>query len=236
MFFPRLRRLEIADYRALVDRCEIIERDSFGEKVLQTPDGLIVKIFRRKRLLTTATIFPYALRFIRNARILSKRGIASVEILDHDYCSSLKRHLVTYRPLPGITVRKALANGSSDPDLLLSAVSRFVADLHRSGIYFRSLHFGNIIVSPQGMQLGLIDVADMTLRRWPLGSRLRARNFKHMLRYQEDAAAVREFGWSRFTGLYLASARLAPRQQHTLLEFFENFPNGWPASADQPMR
>lgn len=226
MFSLCRRRLEPADYRALVDRCQVIERDGFGEKVLQTPDGLMVKIFRRKRLLTTATVFPYALRFVRNVTLLAKRGVASVEVLDYACCSPLQRHLVTYRPLPGMTVRQALQCRVFDPSELLAAVSRFVAELHRKGIYFRSLHFGNIIVSPEGGQLGLIDVADMTIRPWPLGSRLRERNFRHMLRYREDTASVREFGWPRFVDFYLEAAHLSVRDQRTLLRLFENSPNG----------
>ncbi|MCM2265305.1 MAG: hypothetical protein NDI73_08955 [Desulfuromonadales bacterium] len=226
MLCLRPRRLEPADYRTLVDCSKIIERDGFGEKVLQTPDGLMVKIFRRKRLLTTATVFPYALRFVRNVTLLSERGVATVEVLDYAYCPPLRKHLVIYRPLPGMTVRQALQCRACDPAELLTAVSRFVADLHRKGIYFRSLHFGNIIVSPGEGQLGLIDVADMTFRRWSLGSRLRERNFRHMLRYHEDTASMREFGWSRFIELYLEAAHLSPRAHRMLVKLFENSPNG----------
>lgn len=228
MFFTCRHRLTLADYRALVDRCEVIERDGFGEKVLYTSDGLVIKIFRRKRLLTTALLFPYAYRFARNARALSERGVPTVTILEHACCAPLKRHLVTYRPLPGLTVRKALQSGACDAAELLTAVSRFVADLHQKGIYFRSLHFGNIIVSPANLQLGLIDVADMAVRRRPLGARLRMRNFRHLLRYPDDVALLNDFGWSRFAGFYLEATQLSPGHRQSLLEYFAHSENRRP--------
>lgn len=191
--------------------------------MLRTPDGLIVKLFRRKRLLTTATVYPYALRFVRNAIRLAERDVPTVEILEYARCPDLQRHLVTYRPLPGITVRSALKSGGGNSNLL-AAVSRFVADLHRKGICFRSLHFGNIIVAPESETLGLIDVADMTIQPWPLGVSSRERNFRHMLRYREDAETLRDFGWQRFVEIYLETAGLSPRRQHRLLTSLQNLP------------
>jgi hypothetical protein len=221
--FPK-QRLGPADYQALINRSVVIERDGFGEKVLQTPEGLMVKVFRRKRFLTSALFFPYAARFVRNTRLLAERGISTVTVVDYAHCPSLKRHLVTYRPLPGITVRAALGNSVPDPALLLSAVSRFMATLHQKGVYFRSLHFGNIIVAPDSLELGLIDVADMTIRQDPLGIGLRARNFRHLLRYREDAGCLQTFGGARFLEIYLAAAQLDPRPRQQFLELIRKFP------------
>ena len=133
MFEPSLHRLDPADYQALLNRSVVVERDGFGEKVLQTSEGLIVKVFRRKRFLTSALLLPYASRFVRNARRLADLGIATVTVVDYAHCPSLKKHLVTYRPLPGITVRDDLASLVSEPALLLSAVSGFMAALHKRG-------------------------------------------------------------------------------------------------------
>lgn len=214
----RPRRLESADYQALVDRCEVIERDGFGEKVLRTPDGLMIKIFRRKRLLTTATFFPYALRFIRNARLLSNRNIATVTVLDHVYCPSLRKHLVTYRPLPGTTLRSALTSDLADAERLIDRVAGFIATLHQKGVYFRSLHFGNIIVFPAGEMFGLIDVADMTVRSGPLANRLRVRNLRHILRYREDAEALERFGCRSFVDRYLAASGMSSKTAARFIE------------------
>lgn len=75
----------------------------------------------------------------------------------------------------------------AESQVLRAAVRTFVTGLHQKGIYFRSLHLGNIVRMTSG-QLGLIDVADMTLKRRALGQMARRRNMKHMLRYAEDAS------------------------------------------------
>ena len=62
---------------------------------------------------------------------------------------------------------------------------RAIARLHERGVYFRSLHLGNVVQTPQG-ELGLIDIADMKTQRRALGRTQRKRNFAHMLRYAED--------------------------------------------------
>ena len=51
--------------------------------------------------------------------------------------------------------------------------------LHDEGIYFRSLHLGNVVLTPQG-ELGLIDIADVRLHRGPLTRFWRKRNLRRM--------------------------------------------------------
>ncbi len=60
-----------------------------------------------------------------------------------------------------------------------------LAKLHASGIYFRSVHLGNVLVQPDG-QLGLIDLADMRISHFALSLHKRQRNLKHMRRYADD--------------------------------------------------
>jgi hypothetical protein len=209
-----MKRIDQDTYEQLLASATVLERDGHGAKVLALADSSLVKVFRRKRWLSTALVFPYAHRFARNARRLAERGIVSVRVLDTAYCPALARHLVTYRPLPGVTLRQALKAAADQRPHLLAAFAAFVAILHRKGVYFRSLHFGNVIVPPDGSPLGLIDVADLRTYAWPLPSAQRVRNFSHMLRYAEDRAALQEYGWPNFLDGYLAAAALAPR--HTL--------------------
>lgn len=218
LFGLSCQRMSAATLSELVDRSTVIERDGFGAKVLQTPEGMIAKIFRRKRLLTTATFFPYARRFVRNARILAGRGIPTVTVAGHAYCAELARHVVTYHPLPGSTLRSCLGNDGAEAEKLLPAVAAFIATLHQQGVYFRSLHFGNIIMSPDEMSFGLIDVADMTIKDGPLSVRLRARNFHHLLRRREDAGQLQAFGAARFVENYLAATQLELRGRRSFLE------------------
>ncbi|MOA52408.1 hypothetical protein D3C78_1757000 [compost metagenome] len=67
-----------------------------------------------------------------------------------------------------------------------------IRSLHQSGIYFRSLHLGNIVVTPEG-KLGLIDVADMRFLRSPLSARLVKRNLQHFARYIARERLASEF-------------------------------------------
>ena len=222
-----MKRIDQETYEQLLASATVLERDGYGAKVLALADGSLVKVFRRKRWLSTALVFPYALRFARNARRLAERGFVSVQVLDTAYCPALARHLVTYRPLPGVTLRQALKAAAVQRPQLLAAFAAFVATLHHEGIYFRSLHFGNVIVSPSGSSLGLIDVADLRTYAWPLPSFLRVRNFSHMLRYAEDRAALQAYGWQKFVDNYLATASLPPRQVRCLLRIgAEHFPAG----------
>jgi hypothetical protein len=56
----------------------------------------------------------------------------------------------------------------------------FVIRLHFLGIYFRSLHLGNVVLTPAG-ELGLIDFSDLTLWPCPLPRFMRRRNIRRML-------------------------------------------------------
>lgn len=104
-------KITLSNYNSLIARCIVIERDAYGEKVLIAPDGNYVKIFRTKKRLSTAALRPYALRFCKNAETLARLGIPTVQVCSVSYCPENRRHLVTYRPLPGETLRSALRTG-----------------------------------------------------------------------------------------------------------------------------
>jgi hypothetical protein len=89
----------------------------------------------------------------------------------------------------------------------VSALARYLAQLHDKGVYFRSIHFGNIIVDEAGA-FALIDVADTRFKGRSLGNGERARNFRHLLRYPEDRQALARFGNERFVHEYLQAAHL----------------------------
>ena len=181
-------RLSAVDYQALRAGAVVLEADGFGEKVLQLADGRILKLFRRKRLLSSATIYPYARRFVANAKALAKRGVPVPQILRIIRISSISRDAVHYAPLAGTTLRE-LAQAGLDParEAALKAVfTRFVIDLHDSGVYFRSLHIGNVVCTPEG-KLGLIDFSDLRIHPWPLGRYSRVRNMRRMAGITEEA-------------------------------------------------
>lgn len=103
--------ITLSNYNSLIDRCIVIERDAYGEKVLSAPDGQYIKIFRTKKRLSTAALRPYALRFQSNAEKLACLGIPTVQVHSVSYCPENRRYLVEYRPLDGETLRAVLREG-----------------------------------------------------------------------------------------------------------------------------
>ena len=161
-----LKILDHEGFLALREGATVLEADFYGEKVLALADGRILKLFRRKRLITSAAWYPYAQRFADNCQGLAKRGIPCPEVLEVYRVPSISRDAVLYSPLAGKTIRQLIEAGMSEETALKlrSAVVSFINHLQGLGIYFRSLHLGNIVLTPSGT-LGLIDVADMNLRK-----------------------------------------------------------------------
>ncbi|MBF8731185.1 MULTISPECIES: toluene tolerance protein [Pseudomonas] len=179
-----MQAMDHTTYLALREGAQVLEADGSGDKVLRLRDGRMLKLFRRKRLLSSALLFPYAWRFARNARALNALGIPSPEVIGLYRIPSIQRDAVHYLPLPGDTLRQ-LADDQDQGQALRTQLGHFVAHLHEVGIYFRSLHLGNVVLTPDN-QLGLIDIADLQRQRHPLRDSQRERNFHHMLRYRQD--------------------------------------------------
>lgn len=160
-------------------RC--LERDKNGPKVLKLANQDILKLFYPRKTISWSRLFPPALRFAENARKLRALGIPSITIkevwrLDDGVFG------VLYEPIPGHSLREAL---NADPDeeaRLRQPLAEFIDHLHEQGVYFRSLHLGNIIRMPDG-RLGLIDIADLRCLNRPLRSNLIRRNRAHFEHY-----------------------------------------------------
>lgn len=177
-----LKTIEFTEFMALKAGAEVIESDPHGEKVLRLADGSILKLFRRKRLVTSAAWYPYAQRFVDNAEALAQRGIPVPRVIAGLRVPSVKRDAVHYQPLAGETLRSLARQGldAESEQRLKRQFTEFVIRLHAFGIYFRSLHLGNVILTPSG-ELGLIDFSDLRIYRWPLGAFTRRRNIQRML-------------------------------------------------------
>ncbi len=195
------------EYRELVDSARELERDAFGVKVLLRPDGRIIKLFRIKRWFSLAMIYPYSLRFRRNTERLRQRGISTVTVEQVFYCHAIRRHGIIYRLLRGDALADLLRSQPDRSDLL-EKLAGYIALLHAKGIYFRSLHLGNVLLLENG-DLGLIDVADMRFSRRPLSVGERRRNFQHLFRRREHLVFYEHFGRERFLAAYLDAAGLS---------------------------
>ncbi|HMV03966.1 MAG TPA: toluene tolerance protein [Accumulibacter sp.] len=180
-------------YLALRAGATVIEADSFGEKVLLLVDGSMLKLFRRKRLLSSAAWYPYAERFADNASALRQRGIPVPEVIDVFRIPSIGRDAVHYHPLPGRTLRQLRREGlePSREARLKDAFTHLLVELHEKGVYFRSLHLGNVVCTPDG-RLGLIDIADARMSRRPLRRHQRIRNLQRLLKTADESEWVDE--------------------------------------------
>ena len=164
---------------------EIIEQDGRGVKVLRCGNGEFVKLFRIKRHFTLARIFNPALEFCNNAEALRERGIDTVMPVALYRIPHLQRWAVRYRPLAGDTVRSLLQQSDFSQERIVE-LAQFIAVLHHKGIYFRSLHPGNVVLRSDG-KFGLIDILDCHFRfgNRPLNCWQRERNFRHFFRYDD---------------------------------------------------
>jgi len=200
-----------AHYQALVQDAKELERDGHGVKVLLRPDKKIIKLFRVKRLFSLSLIYPYSLRFARNAKRLISMDIPSVTVEQTFFCFAIRRHGLIYPLLEGMSLDKLLIN-SPDQDSELEKLAQFMAQLHQKKVLFRSLHLGNILRLPNG-HLGLIDVADMRFYRSSLNLKQRRRNFRHLFRNQSHRLIFEQFGVERFIISYLKAAGISEEKK-----------------------
>jgi hypothetical protein len=162
---------------------KVLEQDARGPKVVALENGLFLKIFHTRRYPLLARLQPAAKRFADNAHQLHELGIpvpSVQELLWINKSAGLSACL--YRPLPGTSVEDIYKNNPDGIVTLLPALARFIWNLHKRGVYFRSLHLGNIIQLP-GEQLGLIDILDLQFRRREINRWLVQRNFRHLQHY-----------------------------------------------------
>lgn len=170
---------------------EILEQDQHGLKVVRLENGNVLKIFRVKQLISSARIYSYARSFCRNAERLKLLGVPTVQIKNLYHFKESSNTVVVYQPLEGKTVKQLLNEKCMD-ESLAEQLGQFIAHLHDTGIYFRGLHIGNIVLTPAG-DFGLIDISEMSIFPWRLGCRRRLRNFARFWRVFEDKYT---FGYS----------------------------------------
>ncbi|HAH96163.1 MAG TPA: toluene tolerance protein, partial [Firmicutes bacterium] len=83
---------------------------------------------------------------------------------------------------------------------LLPALAKFIRTLHERGIYFRSLHLGNIIQLTQE-RFGLIDILDLQFKGRKINRWLVQRNLRHLQSYL-NRRKLTEFPLRKLIELY----------------------------------
>ena len=180
---------------------EVLEKDSKGPKVLRLPQGEILKIFRSRRAPLLARWRPDASRFAEHALRLQTLGIATPIIkeccwIDHNQAVSA----CLYVPLQGASLDRLFEESRAEFEVVLPRLAEYIHHLHQQGIYFRSLHLGNVLLTPCG-GFGLIDFLDMRFKRRALGPRMIRRNFQHMHNYLLRRK-VQDFPWEQLIDHY----------------------------------
>jgi serine/threonine protein kinase len=99
---------------------------------------------------------------------------------------------------------------------------RFFAELHDKGVFFRSIHLNNIILSEDLKTLGLIDLADVKITSKGLSRAMRLRIFKHLTRYKADQDALKTFGLDRFIDIYFSCSSLPESDKSEFLAELQN--------------
>lgn len=218
-----MQRLNPDAYARLTQGAQVLAVEHLGGtrprvKLLELADGSYLKLFHCRRLLSSQRLFPTSRRFQRSADRLASLGIPTVAVQEVYRLTGPGRTAVRYRPLEGRCLEEweppEVFDGTVARDL-----GRFVARLHDLGVYFRALHFGNILRLPGG-GFGLVDIGDMRFYHKPLGWRHRRRNFRHLLRRhrnRELLAPWREAFWQA----YCQAAGLPARQEQRLSAFLQ---------------
>jgi len=192
-------------FNQLCADAHVIEADGLGPKVLRLADGRFLKVFRPRRWYTSGSFNPYSERFASNAEQLRTLGIPTPQILGL-YRLPDASSAVSYSPLPGLTLRQALQSlDNSLRESLIERFGQFMAQLHERGVYFRSLHLGNVLLMDDG-EFGLIDIADLRIYPSPLRNALRQRNLRHMQLYPQDRAWLFETHFEQLAKGYASVA------------------------------
>ncbi len=212
-----MRIVTAQEMKSWLETGKVLEKDSRGPKVIALADGTFLKIFHTRRHFILARLFPAAKRFARNAETLKRVGVATPKIKDLLWID--KKNCVsacTYHPLPGESIEQIQKERAEQIYDLIKELASFIIFLHQSGIYFRSLHLGNILQIEKG-KYGLIDFLDLSHKNRPLTAREIKRNFTHLRRYL-NRRKLNEFPILELMTAYeqSASSQIEPPSQQRL--------------------
>src|SRR5690606_3768439 len=110
-----------------------------------------------------------------------------------------------YAPLPGCSLEQIYRRSHNEFSLLVPQFAAFILQLHQRGIYFRSLHLGNVLMLPSG-EFGLIDFLDLQFKAAPLNPWLIKRNLAHLHGYLQRNQ-VDNFPWTALQAAYAQAAQ-----------------------------
>ncbi|MBA3660989.1 MAG: hypothetical protein H0W64_04630 [Gammaproteobacteria bacterium] len=170
-------------------------------KVVENNDAIIRVFLRKDKFFSSDRIKPRALKFYENARKLLAYGFNAPVISQFASCQAMQAHLIKYKKIPGEDLRTILA---VEPNVkIIKSIIHFIAMLHEKGVFFRSIHLGNLIWHHN--EIHLIDITDVQFKSRPLHIYERYRNLKHIFDNKEDQAFWQHFTLTRFLEIYTES-------------------------------
>jgi len=214
--------LDIISSREFYDICnnqnhKIIKFGKVNQPKVYEKDGhTIIKLFYPKqRLLSSDRIKPRAMRFYNNVKSLHTHGYDVPQVNKVQFCPELKMYVIYYHKIQGDDVRTLAKQGNLN---IIYNVAHLLADLHKNGIFFRSIHLENLLSKPDG-NIALLDLTDVTFKSRALTIYRRYRNIKHLFQEPNDRELWQAFGVKNFLDAYFKSAKL-PKISQTLLAIF----------------
>ncbi|KAF3976974.1 MAG: hypothetical protein HFP77_09220 [Methylococcales symbiont of Iophon sp. n. MRB-2018] len=92
----------------------------------------------------------------------------------------------------------------TDNVAVMNRTIKFIAELHKKGVYFWSLHFGDILVAKDGNR-ALIDISVLKVFPWSLTLNQSIRNWKHLFKYSFEKSIIDDYGCDKFYDEYAGS-------------------------------
>tara|TARA_R110002072_G_scaffold173230_2_gene327842 strand:- start:10569 stop:12176 length:1608 start_codon:yes stop_codon:yes gene_type:complete len=198
-------------FQKIIEKSQVIKKNKHGPKLLLNQEHYI-KIFYKKSGMSSTKFKSYADKFIINSIKLQKLNISTIKpekvfyIKNHNHPRD--PHFITYKSIPGQDLRNIITNNNSiniedNHDLILRFIEELVT-LHQKGVFFRSLHLGNILLEANSKNLALIDIADVRFKKLnkPLGFNKSLRNIKHIFNDPNDFQVWLNFGHNKFIDIY----------------------------------
>jgi serine/threonine protein kinase len=207
------------EFNKVCDQSKIIKYGRVNQPKVLDIGNIIIKLFyRKRRLFSSDRIKPQAIRFCDNIQSLSANGYAVPKLIKIQYCSDLGIYLIYYHKIEGQDIRSLARGGNIN---IIHDAIKFIAHLHKNGVFFRSIHLENLLYTVDG-KIALLDVSDLKIKSKSLTIYLRYRNLKHLfLQEPYDKEIWKNFGINQFLTLYFRSAEL-PAYSRRLLTYFIN--------------
>jgi serine/threonine protein kinase len=208
-----LKRISVPEYEQLVQNSVSLANKGGRPGILLTPHHLIIKHTYKRNWWSSSTVWPYPMRFKKNAVRLLAMGFTAPTVKAVFNFPPGQCYLTIYSHLPGITVRELSQQGEVTH---LQKLPQFIENLHDRGVYFRDIHTANLLYQPN-QQFALLDIASVKIYPTPLNLRQRVRNMIHLIRKQECRDALLPIGLLELINQYL---HLTPLSFHQRQRFW----------------